>query len=223
MTTAKYTYEKHATSSDVANDPFAGLALLADLSALLERRDPYTHGHGRRVARHAERIARALHLPILETTRIREAAAIHDIGKLATPRAILNNPGRLTAAEFAVLKHHAADGAEMVAAIGDARVTEMVRHHHERVDAGGYPDGLGGSEIPLGARIIAVADTFDALTSDRAYRPAGSPARALDVLAAQAGTQLDANAVAVFLGGRSPRVDNLLSMQSSRASTTAWR
>jgi HD-GYP domain-containing protein (c-di-GMP phosphodiesterase class II) len=221
MTAANYTYEKHTTSSSVAaSDPFAGLDLLADLSALLERRDPYTYGHSRRVAAHAGRIARAMHLPILETTRIGRAGAIHDVGKLATPRAILNNPGRLTAAEFAVLKHHAADGAEMVAAIADARITQMVRHHHERVDGRGYPDGLAGSEIPLGARIIAVADTFDALTSDRAYRRAGSLHRALDVLSAQAGTQLDANAVAAFLGCCSPRADNLLSMQSP---LTTWR
>src|SRR5262249_33942035 len=81
----------------------------------------------------------------------------------------------------------------------------MVRHHHERIDGGGYPDGLAGAAIPLGARIIAVADTFDAITSDRAYRPAGSQKRALDVLSQEAGTQLDADAVAAFEQGYSAR------------------
>jgi HD-GYP domain-containing protein (c-di-GMP phosphodiesterase class II) len=224
MTAMLHTYDRQAASRGATpSDPVAGLALLAELSALMERRDAYTHGHGRRVAHYAGQIARAMHLPILEATRIRKAGAIHDVGKLATPRAILNNPRRLTAAEYAVLQRHAADGAEMVAAIGDARITEMVRHHHERVDARGYPDGLAGSQIPLGARVIAVADTFDALTSDRAYRPAASRERALDVIAEHAGTQLDAGAVATFLSCGASSADNLLDMQSPLSATMTWR
>ena len=173
---------------------------LTQLSALLEARDAYTHGHSRRVTRHAERIARALHLSPAEVAQVRTAAALHDVGKVNTPRRVLNKPGRLTAEEFAVIKRHPGDGADMLAGIGDPEITAMVRHHHERLDGGGYPSGLAGDEIPLGARIIAVADTFDAMTSSRSYRRACSHKKALDVLAEEAGNQLDADAVAAFVG-----------------------
>jgi HD-GYP domain-containing protein (c-di-GMP phosphodiesterase class II) len=185
--------------------PTVDIALLRRLSSALEARDAYTHGHDRRVARHAGRIARAMRVPAVEAAKIRTAAAVHDVGKLHTPRAILNNPGRLSDAEFAVLKRHAADGAAMLAAVGDPDITAMVRHHHERVDGGGYPDGLSGSDIPLGARIIAVADTFDAITSNRAYRSAATQKKALDILSTEAGAQLDAAAVAAFLSCYSAR------------------
>ncbi len=178
--------------------PMVSIELLTGLSRTLEARDAYTHGHGQRVAHHAERIARAMHLSATEIARIRAAAAVHDVGKLYTPREILNNPGRLSAAEFDVVKRHAADGAGMLAGVRDPEMIAMVRHHHERIDGHGYPDGLAGSDIPVGARIIAVADTFDAITSSRAYRRAGTQKQALDVLSAGAGTQLDADAVAAF-------------------------
>jgi HD-GYP domain-containing protein (c-di-GMP phosphodiesterase class II) len=179
--------------------------LMTALNELLEARDSYTHGHGRRVARYARRVAVVMHVPAVDVARISAAAAVHDIGKLHTPRAILNNPGRLSDEEFAVIKRHPADGADMLAAIGDPEIAAMVRHHHERLDGHGYPDGLAGSEIPLGARIIAVADTFDAITSSRAYRPAGTHKRALDILRKEAGSQLDAAAVAAFVSCYSSR------------------
>jgi HD-GYP domain-containing protein (c-di-GMP phosphodiesterase class II) len=178
--------------------PAVSVQQLTGLSRLLEARDSYTHGHGQRVARHAGRIAVAMHLSPTEVARIRAAAAVHDVGKLYTPRDILNNPGRLTDAEFAVVKRHPVDGAEMLASVGDPEITALVRHHHERIDGRGYPDGLLGEAIPLGARIIAVADTFDALTSNRAYRPAVTQKNVLDVLEKEAGSQLDAVAVAAF-------------------------
>jgi HD-GYP domain-containing protein (c-di-GMP phosphodiesterase class II) len=184
--------------SACAAGPMVSIELLAGLGRLLEARDAYTHGHGRRVARQAGRIASAMHLSATEVAKIRTAAAVHDLGKLYTPREILNNPGRLSAAEFDVVKRHAADGAEMLAGVGDSEIAAMVRHHHERIDGQGYPDGLAGSEIPLGARIIAVADTFDAITSNRAYRGAGTQKLALQVIARGAGTQLDPAAVAAF-------------------------
>lgn len=178
--------------------PAVSVQQLTGLSRLLEARDSYTHGHGQRVARHAGRIAEAMHLSPADVARIRAAAAVHDVGKLYTPRDILNNPGRLTDAEFAVVKRHPVDGAEMLASVGDPEITALVRHHHERIDGRGYPDGLRGEAIPLGARIIAVADTFDALTSNRAYRPAVTQKSALDILDKEAGSQLDAVAVAMF-------------------------
>jgi putative nucleotidyltransferase with HDIG domain len=172
--------------------------LLRRMSALLEARDPYTHGHSRRVARHAERIARELGLPPEHAEKIRAAALVHDIGKINVPRPILTKPGNLTDQEFALVKRHAADGAAMVASLGDPELTAIVRSHHERIDGTGYPDGLAGADIPLGARIIAVADTFDAITSVRPYRHSRTHKQALDVLQSEAGRQLDAAAVAAF-------------------------
>ena len=178
----------------------ASLEALIDLSELLEARDARTYGHSQRVTRHAERIATAMGLPAAEVAKVRTAAALHDIGKLHTPRTILNKPGRLTDSEFALIKRHPVDGAVMTSGIGDPEISAMIRHHHERLDGRGYPDGLSGEDIPVGARIISVADTFDAITSNRTYRRAAHHKRALDVLAAEAGKQLDGDAVAAFRG-----------------------
>jgi putative nucleotidyltransferase with HDIG domain len=180
---------------------------LRRLARLLEARDAYTHGHSQRVARHALRIARALHLPRADAAKIWTAATLHDIGKIRTPREILSKPGRLTDAEFDVIKRHPVDGAAMLGPMGDPEIVAIVRSHHERLDGAGYPDGLAATDIPLGARIIAVADTFDALTSTRSYRSAASHKRALDILRKEAGAQLDDAAVAAFLqtySGRRP-------------------
>jgi putative nucleotidyltransferase with HDIG domain len=185
--------------------PRVSIDLLQRLSERLEARDAYTHGHSRRVARHAGNIARTMRLSPTEIAKIRTAATVHDVGKLHTPREILNNPGRLTDEEFAIVKRHPGDGAEMLAGVGDPEIAAMVRHHHERIDGYGYPDGLTGSQIPLGARIIAVADTFDAITSARSYRRASTHKKALDILSREAGSQLDGAAVAAFLHGYSPR------------------
>jgi putative nucleotidyltransferase with HDIG domain len=185
----------------LGNDPAgASLETLIELSELLEARDARTYGHSQRVTRHAERIATKMGLSATEVAKVRTAAALHDIGKLHTPRAILNKPGRLTDSEFALVKRHPVDGAVMASAIGDPEITAMIRHHHERLDGRGYPDGLAGEAIPLGARIISVADTFDAITSNRTYRRAAHHKRALDVLTAEAGKQLDGDAVAAFRG-----------------------
>jgi hypothetical protein len=124
---------------------------------------------------------------------------VHDVGKIKTPREVLTKPGRLDDSEFETVKHHPVDGAAMVRNLGDAEITAMVRHHHERLDGTGYPDRLAGEEIPLGARIIAVADTFDAMTSSRPYRAACRHKKALDVLAKEAGAQLDPAPVAAFM------------------------
>ena len=174
-------------------------ALLRRMSALLEARDPYTHGHSRRVARHAERIALQMGLPREQVAKIRSAALVHDIGKINVPRPILTKPGKLTDSEFALVKRHPGDGAAMVVPLGDADLTAIVRHHHERMDGTGYPDGLAGDDIPIGARVIAVADTFDAITSARAYRKPRTHKQAIEILQREAGTQLDAVAVAAFV------------------------
>ena len=179
--------------------------VLRRLAAALEATDPQTHRHTQRVTRHAEMIARRMGLPSQQVASVRAAAALHDVGKINTPRSILEKPGVLSDDERAVIERHAIDGAEMVSASGDRELTAIVRHHHERVDGTGYPDGLEGEEIPLGARIIAVADTFDALTSSRSYRLACTHKTAVDVLATKSGTQLDADAAAAFLSYYSGR------------------
>jgi putative nucleotidyltransferase with HDIG domain len=172
--------------------------LLAELAAEFESRDPYTHGHSRRVAQHAGMMAARLGLSERDVATVRAAAALHDIGKINTPRAVLYKPGRLTEAELGLIRLHPVDGAEIVSTLGDPELTAMVRHHHERLDGTGYPDGLTAEEIPLGARIIAVADTFDAITSTRPYRPAKGHAKAIEILEAEAGLSLDPAGVRAF-------------------------
>jgi putative nucleotidyltransferase with HDIG domain len=153
-------------------EPGARVKALKKLVAELEAREPYTHGHSRRVARYSTLIAKKLGLPAAEVAKIRLAATLHDVGKLVVPLDILNKPDKLTDEEFAVIQRHAPVGADMVSRIGDEELTHIVAYHHERLDGSGYPAQLNGAEIPLGARIVAVADTFDALTSTRPYRPA---------------------------------------------------
>lgn len=171
---------------------------LERLSAALDARDPHTHGHSRRVARHVARVAKRLKLPPEEIARIRTAALLHDVGKIETPREIMEKPDKLTDSEYEVIKLHPGAGAKMVAELNDPELTSIVLHHHERIDGDGYPDGIAGDEILLGARIIAVADTFDALTSARPYRPAKSHEFAIAILREEAGVQLDAAVVAAF-------------------------
>jgi|SRR5579875_2262452 len=172
--------------------------LLAQLAAELEARDPWTHGHSHRVARHAAAIAERMGLSERRVRIVRAAALLHDVGKINTPRAVLHKPGRLTAVELGLIELHPVDGAEIVSSLGDPELTAIVRHHHERLDGSGYPDRLKGTEIPLGARIIAVADTFDAITSLRPYRPARSHRRALEILEQEAGIRLDPVGVGAF-------------------------
>ena len=181
------------------------MRLLTQLAEALETGDPYTRGHSRRVARFAAMIAARMGLDDDQVELVRIAALLHDVGKINTPVEVLNKPGRLTDAEFETVKLHPVDGARLVAALGNPALTEMVLHHHERLDGRGYPGRLAGARIPLGARIIAVADTFDAITSARPYRPAGRHERALGVLVKESGTQLDADAVSAFRGCYSDR------------------
>jgi HD-GYP domain-containing protein (c-di-GMP phosphodiesterase class II) len=175
------------------------LPALQRLAGELEARDSYSRGHSERTARHAERIARELSLDDAEVEKIRAAASLHDIGMLFVPHSIVTQSGRLTDDERTLIERHAEQGAEVVSELDDPEITAMVRHHHERVDGAGYPDGLAGAEIPLGARIIAVAATFDAMTSERPFRGAMSQRSALDSISEAAGSQLDPEIVSAFL------------------------
>jgi hypothetical protein len=173
-------------------------AMLERLAGDLEGGDPYTHGHSRRVARYSAMIAKRMGVGGAELARIRTAAAVHDVGKLETPTEILHKPGKLTDAEFEIVRQHPGAGAQMVTILEDEQLTSIVCHHHERLDGSGYPDRLIGDQIPLGARIVAVADTFDAITSARPYRGAKPHREALAILRGEAGTKLDRDAVGAF-------------------------
>jgi putative nucleotidyltransferase with HDIG domain len=187
-----------ALGGGIAGFPKSPQRKLEDLASGLELRVPGAAGHARRVCRLSSAIAKRMGLPRKQVGRIRRAALLHDIGKLETPAAVVNKPGPLDAEEFVLVKRHSLAGERMVARLGDPALAAIVRHHHERFDGKGYPDGLAGEEIPLGARILAVADTFDALTSARPYRPASRANDALDLLLIEAGEQLDPEVVEAF-------------------------
>ena len=127
------------------------------------------------------------------------AARVHDVGKIIVSPEILEKPGRLAPCEFEEIQRHAVFGARLAASLGDPELTAIVRHHHERLDGSGYPDRLRGEEIPLGARIVAVTDTFDALTTRRPYREARTPGRAIEILREESGVTLDGEVVGAFL------------------------
>ena len=175
------------------------IQILERLASSLDARDPFMLGHSRRVARSAEMVAERMGLSSELVRKVQIAASVHDAGKINTPERILNKPSALDDAEFEVIKRHPGDGADMLAPIGDPEVVAMVLHHHERLDGSGYPDGLAGEEIPVGARIIAVADTFDAITSVRPYRAPRKQQAALRILKQESGTRLDPQAVTAFL------------------------
>jgi HD-GYP domain-containing protein (c-di-GMP phosphodiesterase class II) len=183
-------------------------AAVVRLVRRLECHDPFAADHARRVAQYSGLLARALGLDFRKRRQLRLAARLHDIGKVAIPRAILLKPGPLSAEEYRHVQMHALLGECLLAAfIRSPAVLTAVRNHHERHDGLGYPDGLEGGKVPLPARLIAVADCYDALTSTRPYRPALSPAEALDQLRAGAGTQFDPLIVEAFvaaLAGRKP-------------------
>jgi putative nucleotidyltransferase with HDIG domain len=172
---------------------------LLGLANALEAKDVYTRGHSERVGASSRRLAVAMGLPPTDVDVIARAGLLHDIGKIGVPEGLLRKPGPLTDAEWIVMKRHPVVGAQIVAPFDFfAAGAVVIRHHHERMDGSGYPDGLAGDAIPPGARIVAVADVFDALTSDRPYRRALSANGAIRQLEAQAGEGLDAEIVAVF-------------------------
>ena len=143
------------------------------LSGAMSTRDPYTTGHERRVAQLAVAIGSVIGLPDEDVRLLRLAATVHDIGKIAVPSEILSKPSRLSEAEFAIIKEHSLAGWELLEPAGlPASVTDAVLQHHERLDGRGYPAGLAGDEIGEFARIIAVADVVEAMSSHRPYRPA---------------------------------------------------
>ncbi len=169
----------------------------------IELKDATTAAHTWRVVLYTRALAEAFGVDAETLQRVTQAAALHDVGKIDVPDEILQKPGALTPAEFEVIKTHTVLGHERLVRMGedDPILLEFVRHHHERVDGAGYPDGLSGEQIPAGPRYFAVIDSFDALTSVRPYRAAvgeGAARRALEELEASVGTRYCAGCVEVF-------------------------
>ncbi len=176
------------------------LSTIETLATAIDAKDQVTSGHIRRVQRYTLGLARELGVHDHRQLKALEAAALlHDTGKLVVPEHILNKPGKLSAGEFERMKLHAAAGADILSAIQfPYPVVPIVRHHHENWDGTGYPDGVRGTDIPIGARILAVVDCFDALTSDRPYRRSLSDAEAFDILMQRRGSMYDPLIVDTF-------------------------
>jgi ribonuclease P protein subunit RPR2 len=174
-------------------------ATVRALSNAVEARDAYTGKHAERVTAYGMELARAVGISLEESPQIEFGFLLHDIGKVAVPDAILFKTSRLTDEEYTLIAQHPVVGAEIlrdVDFLGEGKL--VVRHHHERWDGTGYPDGLAGEEIPLAARVFSVADTLDALTTDRPYRPASDWERARSEIRRFAGTQFDPAVVEAF-------------------------
>src|SRR5262245_1113293 len=176
------------------------IAMAVTLVSLIDLRDRYTGSHSNRVANYSRGTAIQLGLTDTETDSIVLAASLHDIGKIGVPDHVLLKPGKLTDDEFDWIKRHPEYGWMALRTVeGFEQESLMVLHHHERLDGRGYPAGLHGSEIPLGSRIIAVADSFDALTTDRPYRPGRRQLAALEEIMRCSGTQFDPAVVDAFV------------------------
>lgn len=177
------------------------MSTIETLAMAIDAKDQITHGHIRRVQGYAVGLAKTLGVTDpAQISAIEAASLLHDMGKLAVPEYILNKPGPLTPAEFEKMKLHASVGADILSSIEfPYPVVPIVRHHHENWNGTGYPDGISGSEIPLGARILSVVDCFDALTSDRPYRPRLSDAQAVEILIQRRGTMYDPLIVDTFV------------------------
>lgn len=195
------------------------LSTIETLAMAIDAKDQITHGHIRRVQTYAVGLARRIGVTDEQLIRAIEAAALlHDMGKLAVPEYILNKPGKLTPSEFEKMKLHATVGADILSAINfPYPVVPIVRHHHENWDGTGYPDGLRSTDIPIGARILSVVDCFDALTSDRPYRPRLSDNEALEILTERRGSMYDPLIVDRFVAvHRDIAPDPIVSLQANK-------
>jgi len=175
-------------------------SVVAALAGAVEAKDASTNAHCERLARLAAGIGRRASFDDLEQEALAYGALLHDVGKIGIPEAILHKPGQLNAQEWTVLRRHPEIGERICRPLGSSsRFLPIVRHHHERWDGGGYPDGLAGELIPVGARIVGVVDAFDAMTHDRPYRAARSTGDALDEIRREAGRQFDPGLASLFI------------------------
>jgi putative two-component system response regulator len=173
--------------------------VLLALARVIEAKDPYTEGHVERVSRSARALGERLGLPRREVEMLAKAGFLHDIGKVGVRESVLLKPGLLTLEERKEIERHSVLGEEICRPLRSAaNLLAAIRHHHERIDGLGYPDGLAGNAIPVAARVLAIVDAFDAMTSDRPYRPGMGADEALAVLRRYAGKQWNAAMVEVF-------------------------
>jgi len=197
------------------------LRMIEALAIMVEAKDETTHQHIRRVAFYASALAREMGIDGSDLEALHAAALLHDIGKVAVPGHIISKPGRLTEEEFERMKIHPVVGAEILEKLQLPNpVAPMVRSHHERWDGTGYPDGLKGEGIPIGARVLAVVDAFDALTTDRPYRSACSPREAMEELKRGAGVTYDPKIVRL-LEKLYPKLKELLESSQAPPSSVA--
>ena len=177
------------------------MELANSLASAIDAKDPYTKGHSTSVSRYSEALARAINLPEDEVQRIKLGALLHDVGKIGIPENVLKKTGKLEGEEWEIMKQHPVIGAEKVLAPNDALrdLIPIVKYHHEHIDGSGYPEHLKGEKIPLAARIVAVADTFHALISDRPYRKGMSVEKACEILKDGAGKLWDTDLVRQFI------------------------
>lgn len=194
------------------------MGTLEAITASIDAKDPYTRGHSERVAYLSQEIAKAMGLSEQDAERVRVAGLVHDVGKIGVPERVLCKAGKLTDEEFGLIKLHPETGHRILKGISLLEHTlPGVLHHHERIDGRGYPHGLKGDQIPLAARIIGLADTFDAMSSNRAYRPAMPREKVIAEITRCAGTQLDAAVVAAFTKVNLQGYDELMSRQATAA------
>ncbi len=194
---------------------------VAALIDAIEAKDSYTRGHSESVARYVLLLGRTLGLSLAECRVLEVAAHLHDVGKVAIDRAILCKTGKLTHDERRLIRNHPLIGVSILGSLSiPSEVVSAVRHHHERYDGLGYPDGLSGASIPLGARILSLADAFDAMTSDRPYRTAKQIRDAVDELWIEAGRQFDPALVPVFVRALDGSGDRLLRQTAGSSGTS---
>lgn len=200
------TYSLYASLNDTdqsstgINSKEAYLKTITALTSAIDAKDTYTRNHSKNVARYAVSLGKSLGLSEKELSSIRYGAVLHDIGKIGIPDVILNKPGQLSEDEYKIIMGHPSIGASILAPIDflqDSR--DIVQHHHERYDGGGYPFGLKGESIPFAARVVGIADSWDAMTSDRSYRHALRREKAVLQLEEGSGSQFDPVMVKTFI------------------------
>jgi putative nucleotidyltransferase with HDIG domain len=191
---ARHSFQRYIDMQDVY------LSTVAALATSIDAKDPYTKGHSERVNHYSVQMARELRLPEEQVDMLRYMSLMHDIGKIGIRDNVLNKPGKLTDEEYEEIKKHPEVGYKIVSEIKFiSKGADIVRHHHEHYDGRGYPQGLSGESIPLGARIVAVADAFDAMTTERPYKNAMPKEKAIEELRRCAGTQFDERVVEAFI------------------------
>jgi len=194
--------ERFEAATGINGDSASLMDTVTALAFTIDAKDHYTQGHSQSVSRLAAQIGQEIGLTKDELEEIRLAGILHDIGKIGVPEIILNKPSGLTPEEYELMKSHTTLGERILAPLkfkAIEAIKKIVRHHHERIDGKGYPDGLSGEDIPIGARIITIADCYDTIISDRSYKKACPLEEALEELRRGRGTQFDAKLLDAFL------------------------